>query len=283
MASEPAPSAPQQASRPEAARVASEPREASLSAAAQRTVHHSGLTFEAVPFAAHSPIGPPLPTPPALNFDPLRAADAPFLERLLALDRVFFGPRGQEMPRWVLYDCALAPGVVVGYCASAADAPPELAAGLAPDERVPVSMMALIPLPLTDRWLVHTMAWLGDDGLARATLDLAASAVGARRLRLVLGWDTPELKLFASRAPLRLRSALTTAHDRPETLVADLDLDPSFDPTGLPSEPLMRRGEATFDRLHALQLELEAGANLTLHVPAPGAPLVLLRGAEATP
>lgn len=205
---------------------------------------------ELLPFVAHTRQGPPLAAP--LVFDPQRAADAPFLKRLLALDQAFFGPRGQAMPSWVLYDCALAPGVVAGLAARADELPEAWRAGAVGDELAPVAMVALLPLPRTDRQLVHTLAWYGDEAHGRRALKLACEAT--RALRVVAGWSSPELRLFAELGPLRLRTAWTTGHDVPATVTADLDLD-AQSPSG-PFAPL----DLSEPALQALQTEVETSA-----------------------
>lgn len=207
------------------------------------------------PFIAHTRHGaPPVCDDATLVFDPQRVADAPFLKRLLALDQAFFGARGQAMPSWVLYDCALAPGVVAGLAARADDLPEGQRAGAVGDGLVPVAMVALLPLPRTDRQLVHTLAWHGDASVGRRALDVALSITQTKALRIVAGWYSPELRLFAELGPLRLRSAWTPAHDVPATVTADLDLDA---PPRVGSHvPL----DLSAGALQALQAEVETAA-----------------------
>lgn len=183
------------------------------------------------PFVAHTQKGPVLPAPPAHVFDPQRVADAPFLKRLLALDGAFFLPRNQAMPSWVLYDCALAPGIVAGLCAPARDLPEILSSGASDDELVPVAMVSFLPLPFTSRHLVHTLAWHGDLAVGRRALAVGLSTTGLRSLRVTAGWSCPELGLFSELGPLRLLSAWTPAHDVAATATFDLDLaaDPGAD------------------------------------------------------
>lgn len=204
------------------------------------------------PFLALTRHGPALAST-ALRFDPQRVADAPFLRRLRALDEAFFGARGQAMPSWVLYDCALAPGVVAGLAANAADLPEPWRADASGDELVPVAMVSLLPLPRTSRHLIHTLAWRGDGALGREALALAVSATGLDSFRVVAGWSSPELALFAERGPLRLITVWTPAHDVLETVTADLDLGvvPPLALTPVPTGPL---------ELQALQAAIEAGA-----------------------
>lgn len=225
------------------------------------------------PFLALTRHGPALAST-ALRFDPQRAADAPFLRRLRALDEAFFGARGQAMPSWVLYDCALAPGVVAGLAAKAADLPEPWRADAAGDELVPVAMVSLLPLPRTSRQLIHTLAWRGDGALGREVLALAISATGLTSFRVVAGWSSPELALFVERGPLRLITVWTPAHDVLETVTADLDLGvaPPLALAPLPTGP---------SELEALQAAIEAGA--PRYLVAVDGQLHLAGPAEVTP
>lgn len=235
------------------------------------------MNLEPVPFVALTRHGPSLKAPPALRFDPQRVADAPFLRRLRALDEAFFGPRGQAMPSWVLYDCALAPGLVAGLAARAADVPEPWRADVSGDELVPVAMVSLLPLPRTSRHLIHTLAWRGDGALGREALALAATATGSSSFRVVAGWSSPELALFAELGPLRLITAWTPAHDVLATVTADLDPDvaPRLEHSGPPPEPDDPGG------LEALQAAIEAGQ--PRYLVATGAGLRLATPREETP
>lgn len=208
---------------------------------------------ELTPFAALTRHGPPLLAPPELCLDPQRVADAPLLKRLRALDEAFFGPRGQAMPSWVLYDCALAPGVVFGLAAPSSELPADWRSDTSGDELVPVAMVSLLPLPRTSRHLIHTLAWRGDGAFGREVLALAVSATGLTSFRVVTGWSSPELVLFAERGPLRLISAWTPAHDVLATVTADLDAgpSPSLELAPVPTGP---------SEMQALQAAIEAGA-----------------------
>lgn len=232
------------------------------------------LDFELTPFAALTRHGPPLLAPPALCLDPQRVADAPFLKRLRALDEAFFGPRAQAMPSWVLYDCALAPGVVAGLAAPAHALPEAWRAEASGDELVPVAMVSLLPLPRTSRHLIHTLAWRGDGALGRQAFELAVAATGLDSFRVVAGWSSPELMLFAERGPLRLITAWTPAHDVLTTVTADLDLG-SAPPLELSSVPTGTTG------LQALQAAIEAG--LPHYLVASGGELHLGVPAELRP
>jgi hypothetical protein len=234
------------------------------------------------PFVALTRHGPPLGAslpPTTLRFDPQRVADAAFLLRLRALDEAFFGPRGQAMPSWVLYDCALAPGLVAGLAARAADLPEASGANASDDELVPVAMVTLLPLPSTSRQLVHTLAWRGDVSFARAALELADLASGSSPLRVIAGWSSPELALFAERGPLRLITAWTPAHDVLATVTADLDPgatpDLELDRLAVPPEP------TDTDGLQVLQAALEAGE--PRYLVATGAGFRLATPREVTP
>ena len=46
--------------------------------------------------------------------DPMRASSGPFIDLVKRLDDATYGPIALSMPSWVLYDCAVMPGVVFG-------------------------------------------------------------------------------------------------------------------------------------------------------------------------
>jgi len=235
----------------------------------------AGREVALFPWVATSSLGPPLTVPTGhLRFDPQKMDDAPFLKRLLGLDAHVFGPRGQQMPSWVLYDCALAPGAVFGFAARHSDLPAALTdvvAAAEPETLVPVSMMNALPLPNRERLLVHTLAWLGAADpstlpIGRATLRGAVAALGLTSLRVVAGWSTPELRLFAELAPLSLVTAWTPAHDVLATVTFDLDTGPDAGsaPTASPDSSPLHLPHPPESELVALQARLERGEHLWL-------------------
>lgn len=246
-----------------------------------------------VGYASLSPLPASIP-PEVRRFDALAIADAAFLRRLLELDAQVFGPRGQAMPSWVLFDCALAPGLVLGFATRRAALPDEIGAAFscAPDALVPISMMSLLPLPDRRRQLVHTLGWIGGEAegglsLGRATVRLATTLLGAAssgRLRCVAGWSSPELALFAELGPLALVAAWTPAHDTLATATVDLDpqgpgrLAESFVAgSALSSSP-------TRDELELLQARIERGERLYLGLdPGASRRWVVATVSEGTP
>ncbi len=255
-----------------------------------------GREVALLPWVAASSLGPPLEVPAGhLRFDPQRMDDAPFLKLLLDLDAQVFGPRSQQMPSWVLYDCALAPGVVFGLAARRGDLPPGLGDfDAAPDALVPVSMMNVLPLPNRERLLVHTLAWLGAADpstlpIGRATLHGAIAALELTSLRAVAGWSSPELPLFAELAPLLLVTAWTPAHDVLATVTFDLDTTRSAPAVADAPDFLAAPGlQPSESELVALQTRLEGGEQLWLvSSPDSDSHLAIARGvpsdAEARP
>jgi len=203
-----------------------------------------------------------------LHFDPQRVADAPFLAGLRVVDRLFFGPRDQVMPSWVLYDCALAPGVVFGLATFASRLPPAFSSefGVPPEALVPVSMMSALPRPDRRSSLIHTLAWLGDLTLGEMTLALGIDALGLDHVLGTASWGSPELQLFASLHPLKLRTAWTTAHDVYATATFEAHaLPPALSP---PLETLTPT--PTESHLQALETRIEAGENLWLKLTSGG-------------
>jgi hypothetical protein len=202
-----------------------------------------------------------------LHLDPQRVADAPFLAGLRVVDRLFFGPRDQVMPSWVLYDCALAPGVVFGLATPASRLPPAFSSefGTAPESLVPVSMMSVLPRPDRRSSLIHTLAWLSDATLGEMTLALGLDVLDLGEAIVTATWGSPELQLFANLHPLKLRTAWTTAHDVRATATFEFRTQPLA-----LSEPLETLATTpTDDRLQALETRIEAGERLWIE-PIPG-------------
>ena len=47
--------------------------------------------------------------------NPLLISSQKFIEKIYRLDELSFGGVGMGMPKWVFFDCAVIPGIVVGF------------------------------------------------------------------------------------------------------------------------------------------------------------------------
>ena len=237
------------------------------------------------------------------TFDPVRAATAPFLDRIERIDGLTFGPRGLATPRWALYDCACLPGVIfgLGRAARELDAATRSALGAAAGEDdgelVPLSLLVAIPMLGDDRWLAYSLATapLRDPipDLDLATLVLGLDLLRAREVTATAQWGSPELATIARLAPIHVRAAWLPAHDIPASAVLSIDLGARSlgareEPRGQPPRrPVERFFVDTRDdaALRALQADIEAGRHIELAGPpiqdGPHLRAPLLREVEA--
>lgn len=177
-----------------------------------------------------APLG--VPIPPHRRFDPTRVADAPVTDALLRLDAATFGAgeTPMPMPRWVLFDCASLPGLVLGLGARAGALPDDVrahygsgAGARSParddDAFVPLSMWAAIRAHGDGAWFGHNLAsanvlserprW---PKLALLTKALGLAASRAREQRGATQWASPSLGLHLRFGPLELLAADLPAH-----------------------------------------------------------------------
>lgn len=199
------------------------------------------------------------------------SASAVFIEALRRFDELVYAPLGMRMPGWVIYDCAVIPGVVYGMARSAGDVAQDVRDALgfdvAYDGPVPVTMLIAIPTVEPDHWLTYEIADLNQafpddhrDDLRADTLRAGIDALGAARITATAQWRTGELAIHARIAPLELLAAWVPAHDQPATAVV------RYAPKGPPRADA-RAGVVNIGddaALIALQDEIEAGARVVL-------------------
>lgn len=234
------------------------------------------------PYLDLAPLG--LEVAPDNLVDPMRAASGPFIDLVKRLDDATYGPLALSMPSWVLYDCAVMPGVVFGFGRPAPSLEPWVKTVLqVPDDYeglVPMSI--LISIPRVDRQsvLVYTLcsinqvaAGAAPEGLWRLTLAAGTQALGCDRMMATCQWRSPQLGLFAGMGPLELVTAWTPAHDNPTTCTFTVTTDQAA------RERLLRGDLTDPEAIHryldaddqaamqALQAELETGAQIAIAGP----------------
>jgi hypothetical protein len=168
------------------------------------------------------------------RFDPLRSASAPFLERLVRLDRLAFGPEGMPMPRWLFYEGADLPGAIVGLGrpVEALDARTRDRFGVAPTGSglAPLAMYIALPTVEPGVFFGHNLASVGRQlptplrGLGRFVKALGVAAYRCTRLRGATQWDSPALHIHVGLGPLRLLTAWTPAHSEAWTLTYEVEV-----------------------------------------------------------
>jgi hypothetical protein len=218
---------------------------------------------------------------PRHRLDPTTLRAAGIVEGLLRLDRQTFGHQAMGMPRWVLFDCAAFPGVVVGFGQAAETLPESLlmAYGLRPSSVfVPLSMWAAVRCASCDAWFGHNLSSANIvlpreqryPGLGTVTKALGLAVTRATQQFGATQWDSAALPLHLRFGPLNLQSAWTPAHTHAASLTYRLDVTPDALRAAVRDEPpivdppdSVLRADDT-DALHSLQLELEAGDDWAL-------------------
>lgn len=166
---------------------------------------------------------------PADRYDPLTIGAARFLDRLVRLDRLAFGPEGMPMPEWLFVDGSALPGVIAGLGMRAGEIPDATLARLGFDARshelVPLAMYIAVPVRPPAVWYGHNLASLNRQApeLGLAGLGGVTKALGLRVMRCAeqIGatqWASPALHVHTRFGPLELLTAWTPAHGNPATL-----------------------------------------------------------------
>ena len=218
-------------------------------------------------------------------FDPMRAASGSFIDLVKRLDDMTFGPLALSMPSWVLYDCAVMPGVVFGFGRHAQDVEPwvKKALQISEDYDGLIPMSILIAIPRVDRSsiLVYTLcsinqaaAGAAPEGLWRLTLATGTRTLRSQHMMATCQWRGPQLGLFAGLGPLELLTAWTPAHDNPTTCTFKVATDAA-------AQSRLLRGDLTGPEgihryldaddtlaMQALQSEIEAGLKIAVVGPA---------------
>jgi hypothetical protein len=176
-----------------------------------------------------------LAVPDGNVIDPTRTGSSVFLDRLMTLDRLTFGPEGMPMPRWIFYEGSEMTGGIFGFACRAESLSRDLAArlDLAPGDAglFPLSMYIAIPARPPGTWFGHNLASLNRvlpelalRGLASMTKAVALVAYRCRRQVGATQWDSAALHIHTRFGPLELLSAWTPAHADPATLTYAVDL-----------------------------------------------------------
>lgn len=239
-----------------------------------------------------------VPVPDANVIDPTRVGAAGFLDRLVTLDRLTFGPEGMPMPKWLFYESAEVPGAIFGFGHPAQDLPPDLCGRLElPRGAVglmPLSMYIAIPVRPGVSWFGHNLASLNRllpemdlGGLASVTKAMALKAYRCRRQVGAVQWDSPGLHVHTRFGALELITAWTPAHSEPATLtyqieVTDMHLRRGLgDPTAAITRPAadFELDAGDHDAMRRLQSRIEAGEHFLI----PGPPIRTADGSIRVP
>ncbi len=210
-------------------------------------------------------------------FDAFSTARPEIVARLLRLDQHLHAAADRALPAWVLYDCALAPGAVVGFAAPPAELGVDLFGALEADDFAPVSFAMVIPTLDPACPLMHSLAAAehllpGDPGpgaLLDATRELAEALLGLDRYLATVPWRSDLTAVFAARHAVRVLAARCPTHDDPETAVLKVCDAPTVGARPLPLDL------ATPADQEALQCALDRGDAAWLAGPSLSAGVLL--------
>lgn len=163
------------------------------------------------------------------RYDILSRRSAPFVDRLVRLDRLTFGSTGMPMPEWLFVDASALPGAIVGLGVRASEVPAQARERLGQPrvdtDLVPLSMYIAVPAQRPGVWYGHNLASLNREvpALELRGLGAVTKALGLRvmRCREQLGatqWSSVALRVHTRFGPLELLTAWTPAHANPATL-----------------------------------------------------------------
>jgi hypothetical protein len=228
---------------------------------------------------------------PRHRFDPTHMASGPFIALVKRLDRLCYSPSAMGMPDWVMYDCAMIPGAIVGLGTPADALEPwvrralEVPAGYL--GLVPMSILITLPTPALPSWLIYSLcsvnqmaAGAAPEGLWRFTLALGAEVFEMRDAVCTTRWRSPHLGLYAGLGPLDVITAWTPSHDIRATATFRVPAGPDARRRLLaidtPPPAAVDRYLDPDDRqaLQSLQAEIETGLPVAIVGPAE------IRGAE---
>lgn len=191
--------------------------------------------------------------------DPLRPSAVPLVDAVMALESAAFSEE-RAIPRWAMFDCAAAPGIISGY--------------LGPDRKTPLSMLMALPTVTPGHWVVHTLSAAASPGLPASTADIAVTTIAAAaqllradRFTATPPWDSPTLAHHLSFAPAELLAAYCPATDEARTAVLRYSVRPTDITRGLSGPPPAERPRTSAGKtqdLIALQRRIEAGERLCL-------------------
>lgn len=200
-----------------------------------------------------------------LIFDPLKLESSSFIEKVLKMDALCFGEGQMAMDKWVLLDCAMMPGAVVGFyieCSHLSVKDREVL-GVAEKDIFPLSMYIAIPsIKNEGTWFGHNLSSLNGKvelslrGLGQQTKLLGQYLLQIKTQQGATQWDSPSIHIHLKFGGMKILSAWTPAHSHPKTLV--YETLKNF----IPSKTFEISGEK--EELIELQRRVESGENFVL-------------------
>ncbi len=165
----------------------------------------------------------------ALYIDPMKLQNLNFAEAIYNLETALFTKSSMQMPRWVFYDCAVMPGIVVGYAMHRDSLTEEMRKCIKPNkdlEWVPLSMFIAIPTNSAGQWVAHNLCSINSvlpKKKQLRSLGFLSKAFGLwyaniQNLHGMTQWDSPALKLHSLFGHLEIFAAYSPIHTYASTL-----------------------------------------------------------------
>ncbi|PIQ90756.1 MAG: hypothetical protein COV71_02805 [Candidatus Omnitrophica bacterium CG11_big_fil_rev_8_21_14_0_20_41_12] len=208
-------------------------------------------------------------------YNPLLTKDFDFINRIIKMDELSFGPGGMGMPRWVLFDCALIPGAVIGFGipANQLTSADQALLKVVGDDFVPLSMYIAIPNADGKSWFGHNLSSLNGilkEDLKGLGLLTKYYALGVLKIEKLIGatqWDSAALGLHLKLSPMKLLASHVSIHTHENTLCYEsFNFYPEEQVLGDQRPLQIKTKEFTSDLvgIKNLQKRIEAGEEIIL-------------------
>jgi hypothetical protein len=171
-----------------------------------------------------------------LVMDPLQIESADFASSILALENTAFRGTGLILPRWAFFDCAVMPGVVVGFAARTSQLSDAVRKVLPINDRLewtPISLFICIPAVETDHWVAHNLCSVNsllEKKDNYSCLGFLSKAFGLWYFNItnlygVTQWKNPALGVHTNFGMFKLVTAYTPIHNIPASLTYLVEAD----------------------------------------------------------
>jgi len=165
--------------------------------------------------------------------DSLDEHSSSFFDKILKLDQLSFGNQGMSMPKWVVFDCAMMPGFIVGFSISSnlLDEKDREMLGIGDNEYFPVSMYMAIPTKNSGTWFGHNLSSLNKilhyplNGLGLLTKAYALKLFEVKSLQGATQWDSKALFIHKKFGDLKILSKKVPLHTKENTLCYECSLE----------------------------------------------------------
>lgn len=168
--------------------------------------------------------------------NPLHLKELEFSDIILDMESRAFDSANMAMPRWVFYDCAVMPGVVVGFAQKTSTLKPSVKKALGGNiqgEWTPLSLFICIPTVQSENWVAHNLSSINsilEEKDRYYGLGFLSKAFGLWYCNIphlfgMTQWDSPALKLHCNFGNLEILTAYTPVHSHAQTVTYNCDVN----------------------------------------------------------